>query len=134
MSHESLPNAEREVLACVSRLGEATVREVREAMEAYRPMTHASVFTLLGRLEAKGVVSREKGLKGKAFVYRSAVHPNKTYRQAVKHTVDRIFGGSGLALVTSLFETKPPTPEEIDQLQNLLDELRQRSTKRGQRR
>ena len=134
MSRDSLPNAEREVLACVCRLGLATVRDVREAMAAYRPMTHASVFTLLGRLEAKGAVTREKGPAGKAFVYRPAVHPAKTYRHAVKHIVDRIFGGSGLALVASLFETKPPTPDEIEQLQELLDELRQRTRKRGQRR
>ena len=134
VADELFPNAEREVLACLCRLGAATVRQVREEMEAYRPMMHASVFTLLKRLEAKGAVTREKGPKGKAFVYKPAVQPVRAYRQVVKDLVDRIFGGSGVELVSSLFETRPPTPDEIEQLQELLDQLRQKSSKRGQRR
>src|SRR5262245_11976902 len=78
MTQEELPNAEREVLACVCRLGSATVRQVREAIVTYRPMTHASVFTLLGRLQAKGLVTRQKGSRGKAFVYKPAAHPDRT--------------------------------------------------------
>jgi len=62
-----LPDAELEVLACVQRQGKATAREIRELMHAYRPMAHASVLTLLTRLEAKDLVSREKGPFGKSL-------------------------------------------------------------------
>ncbi len=128
MAEERLPDAELEVLACLWQMGQATAREVREGMADYRPMAHASAVTLLGRLEAKGLVRREKGLVGKAFVYRPTRRPAATYRRILKDLVERIFGGSGVQLVTSLFETRPPTRDELEQLQQLLDRLRHKYT------
>ncbi len=47
-------------------------------MHRKRPLAHASVCTLLNRLEAKGLVRREKGPVGKAFVYRPSDKPAGT--------------------------------------------------------
>jgi BlaI family penicillinase repressor len=124
---ERLPDAELEVLACLWRNGETTAREVREAMQHYRPMTHGSVATLLSRLQAKGLVARRKGPVGKAYVYKATRRPGPAYRRVVKDILERIFGGSSVALVNSLFETQPPTPDELDALQELLDELREQN-------
>ncbi len=122
-----LPKAELEVMSCLWRQGPQLVREIRERLAASRPMSHASVSTLLKRLESKGLVAREKAGTGKAFVYRSRVAPTRTQRQILGDLVQRVFDGSGVALVASLFETKPPSPEEIVQLQELLDELKAES-------
>lgn len=134
LSAHDLPDAELDVLACLWRQGAATVRQVREHMQRYRPMTHASAFTLLRRLEGKGLVTREKGPVGKAFVFRARVAPGRTYRRVVKNLLDRVFGGSPVALVSSLLETRPPTEQELYRLQELLDELRGKSSgkERGQ--
>jgi predicted transcriptional regulator len=127
-----LPDAELEVLACLHRQGQATAREIREAMQGYRPMAHASVLTLLTRLEGKGLVSREKGPVGKAFVYIPTARSNKTARNVLKRLLQRVFHGDGVALVTSLFQSKPPTPEELDRLEQLVSDLRtQRSERLG---
>lgn len=131
MSEERLPDAELEVMACLWQLREATARQLREAMLEYRPMAHTSMVTLLGRLEAKGMVKRAKGPVGKAFVYAPLRRPNKTYRRVIGDVLERIFGGNGPALVASLFETKPPTPAELAQLQDLLDRLRRKNQPRG---
>jgi predicted transcriptional regulator len=119
-----LPDAELEVLACLHRQGKATAREVRELMHAYRPMAHASVLTLLTRLEAKGLVNREKGPVGKAFIYIPTHRSKATPRNVLKRILQRVFHGDGVALVTSLFQTKPPSREELDQLEQLLTDLR----------
>jgi|SRR6266404_7737483 len=124
MAEERLPDAELEVLASLWQHGQATARQLREAMTGYRPMAHASMVTLLKRLVAKGLVKRDKGPVGKAFVYKPLRRPEKTYRRVVNDMLQRIFGGNGIALVTSLFETQPPTRDEVDQLQRLLDQLR----------
>lgn len=118
-----LPDAELDVLACLWRRGEATARQIRETMEDYRPMAHGSVVTLLGRLQEKGLVTREKGPVGKAFVYQPTRRPAPTYRRVVGDLLTRIFGGNSVALVSSLFETQPPTQAEIRQIQELLDAL-----------
>jgi BlaI family penicillinase repressor len=128
MTEKKLPDAELEVLACLWKQGgEGTARQIRETLEPYRPMAHGSVMTLLKRLEEKGLVTRRKGSVGKAFIFQAARKPGPTYRRLVRDLLDRVFGGNGLALVHSLFETRPPTPEEIDDLQQMLDELRARA-------
>jgi BlaI family transcriptional regulator, penicillinase repressor len=127
MAEDRLPDAELEVMACLWRLREATARQVREAMMGYRPMAHTSMVTLLGRLESKGLVKRTKGPVGKAFLYTPLRRPGKTYRRVIGDVLQRIFGGNGPALVASLFETQPPTPTEVVELQRLLDGLRRKT-------
>jgi BlaI family transcriptional regulator, penicillinase repressor len=127
MTEDRLPDAEMDVMACLWQLREATAREIREAMNEYRPLAHTSVVTLLGRLESKGLVRRAKGPVGKAFVYQPTRKPNKTYRRVVGDVLQRIFGGNGTALISSLFETKPPTADELTELQRLLDSLRHKA-------
>ncbi len=90
-------------------------------------MAHASMMTLLGRLEAKGMVKRNKGPVGKAFIYAPLRRPDKTYRRVIGDVLQRIFGGNQPALVASLFETRPPTRAEVAELQRLLDRLRQKN-------
>jgi BlaI family penicillinase repressor len=126
---ESLPDAELEVMACFWQSGPLTARQVREKLKPHRPLAHASVCTLLNRLEAKHFVGREKGPVGKAFVYSARVKPTQTHRQLLGSILDRVFAGSGVALVASLFETKAPSLEEIEELEALLKQLR---AKRGQ--
>jgi BlaI family penicillinase repressor len=123
MTEEDLPDAELEVLACIWHQGRPTAREIREAIAGYRPLAHASVTTLLKRLEERGHIRRERGPVGKAFVYEAVRHPRPTQKKLVRQMVERIFGGSSVALVASLFETRPPDAREVAELQAMLDQL-----------
>lgn len=124
MPDPHVPDAELDVLAELHRRGQATARTIREALDPYRPMAHGSVVTLLGRLEKKGLVTRHKGPVGKAFVYEPARRLSATFRPVLKKLVQRVFGGDSVALVASLFETKPPTTRELEELQRLVADLR----------
>ena len=126
MTREDLPDAELDVLAALWHRGDATARQLKEALAEARPMSHAAVFTLLSRLEEKGLVGRTDRKVGKAFVYRARCRPAATYRRKVKELVERLFGGSRVRLVHSLFETTPPDEAEIERLEALLTELKSR--------
>ena len=119
-----VPEAELDVLSCLLHGGTLTARQIRESLTRTRPMAHASVVTLLGRLEAKGLVGKTDEKVGKAFIYRMTRRPGTVYRSLVKSLLERVFAGNGMALVHSLFETKPPSAEELDELQALLDEMK----------
>ncbi len=134
MTDERLPDAELEVLACLWLKGEITARQIRDAIEPYRPLAHASVLTLLGRLQTKGLISRRKGNVGKAFVYRATKKPDPTYRQLTGDVLQRIFGGNGVAMVASLFQAKTPTQDEISELEQLLADLKRKKTKTQRKR
>ncbi len=129
---ESVPSAELEVLACLWQRGRATARSIREAMTPYRPMSHGAMCTLLRRLEEKGLVCRTEEKVGKAFVYRAAGTPEKTFGELLREMRRRIFGGSGVTLVASLFESAPPNAEELEELEQLLSNLRRQRSKRGE--
>lgn len=125
MDENQLPDAELEVLACLWKHGQLTARAIREQMAGFRPMTHAAVCTLLKRLGEKGMVAREKGPVGKAFLYRATTEPRKSYRRIVDDLIERIFSGSSTALISTFLEARPPSPNELEELQQLLDRYRQ---------
>jgi len=90
-------------LDCMSMLwpaGEATVRDIREALAPIRPRAYTTIMTIMDRLAHKGVVERRK--VGKAYVYR----PNLTEEQARAHAVEQVvedyFEGSKGALASYL--------------------------------
>ena len=124
MTPKNIPAAELEVLACLQQMEQATAREIRERMHAYRPMAHGSVMNLLKRLEAKKLVTRKKGPVGKAFVYRPRAATASICGGVLNRLLHRIYGGDSLALVASLFETRPPDSRQLEKLEELLEELR----------
>ena len=114
------------MLACVHEMGEAEATQIRQRLEPFRPLSHASVVTLLRRLEAKGIVTRRKADVGKAFVYSATRAPEETYRQVVGRMVERVFGGDPVALVTSLFGARAPSEAQLERLDALVEELHAR--------
>ena len=122
MSFPNLPPAELDVLSVLWQRGESTARDVREALVERRPMSHGAVFALITRLEEKGLVGRSGKKIGKAFLYRAKVKPNATLREKAGDLMERLFAGSSVALVSSLFETRPPSLDEIRELEKLLAE------------
>lgn len=131
MNEHELPKAELDVMRCLWEGQPRTAREIREGLLTERPMSHSSVCTLLRRLEAKGFVAREKASSGKAFVYRAAVRPTRTRRRLVRDLVNRVFSGSGVDLIAAMFEGRPPSERQLNELQQLLDELRSRRQTRA---
>jgi predicted transcriptional regulator len=129
-TEDALPEAELEVLAYLHLQGEADVATIRERLNPFRPMAHASVVTLLKRLEGKDLVTKRKGERGKAFIYSATREPRTTYRQVVGRLLERVFGGSRLTLVSSLFEATAPSAEELAQLKKLVDDLHGKSSHR----
>lgn len=118
-----------EVLAAVHARGEADAREIREDLASYRSMLHASVLTLLGRLEAKGLVTRRKAPVGKAFLYTAAKSSRPMYQSLLRRMVQRLFTNDPSRLVATLFDATAPSPEELRRIRQLVDEMETRRKK-----
>lgn len=101
------------------------MRELRDALQPIRRMEQASVLTLLKRLEAKDLVVKRKADRGKAFVFSPTPASENACRGLMTDLFQRVFAGDTMSFIASFFETKKPTAEEIEQLQCLLDELRE---------
>lgn len=130
---QKIPDAERDVLVCLNRLEKATVREIRDQLAPVRKLESSSVLTLLGRLEERKLVTRRKADKGKAFIFRPTAASKRACRDLMKDLFQHVFAGDTMAFMASFFETRKPTPAEIEQLHTLLDELREDKNRKGKR-
>jgi BlaI family penicillinase repressor len=100
----ALTKFETEVMSVLWRLGEASVRELQEALErarADRP-AYTTVQTIVQRLEQKGAVRRTRKA-GNAFFFEPAVTRKSVYRRLVEELLDLV--GGSQPLVAHLVET-----------------------------
>jgi predicted transcriptional regulator len=101
------PPLELECLRVLWTLGEANVKDVREALTADRVLAYTTVLTILDRLAKKNQVNRRK--VGRAFVYSAARDRETLRRWAVQELLDRYFDGSRSALLEWLEQPGPAT-------------------------
>ena len=114
----ALSKAELEVARVLWELGEATVRQVFDALPGDRTIDFATVQTYLRRLESKGYVQTR--LAGRLRVYKPRVKPASVIRRTVDDLVERLFGGDAFPLMRHLVEERRLSRAEIRQLQDLL--------------
>ncbi len=117
----ALSKAEMEIARLLWELGEATVREIHDALPRRRKINFSTVQTYLRRLEAKGY-ARAK-LQGRTLVYTARVRPETVIRETVDELVQRLFDGQSLPLVQHLIEEGGMSEAEVAQLRALLDQL-----------
>ncbi len=115
---------ELEVLQVLWRQGPCTVRQVMEELNRDHRRAYTSVLSLLNVMNGKGLLRRQP--RGRAFVYLPRVQEKTTLRQMVADLVKRAFAGSTRQLVTHALEQTDPSPAELDELQRLIADYRQR--------
>ena len=127
-----LAAGEIEILQMLWREGGVTILEAQQALD--RPVGYTTVQTRLNRLVAKGVVRRTKSRPAK---YQAAVAPEDVSARHLDLLVERVSGGSVVPLVAHLVKDRDLSPEEIDQLKQLVDDaerLSQRDRAEGKKR
>ena len=125
MARSNLPLSplEHEVMAILWRLGSATAAQVVEALP--KPLTNATVRTLLRRLEAKGYVRHR--VEGRVFVYAPRVAETQAATGAVRRIVQRFFGGSTSKLLAGLVDEGLIDPAEVRRLSRRLKRTKRTS-------
>lgn len=86
-------------------LGEATVREIREALAVRRPRAYTTIMTIMDRLARKGVVERKK--VGRAYKYVPNLSEDDARAQALGQVIANFFGGSKEAALAQLARPLP---------------------------
>ncbi len=117
-----LGSAELEVLKVLWSTGPATVRAVMDGLhERGRPNAYTTVQTMLTRLEQKGFVRSDKS--GQAYVYRASISRERISRSRLQKLLDQLYDGAAGPLVLQLLQTQRLAPQELEQLQKLIDSL-----------
>src|SRR3954449_4620066 len=97
-----LTRFETEVMSILWRIGEATVRDVQDAIDRDERPAYTTVQTIVQRLEQKGAVRRTRK-SGNALYFEPSITRKSVYRRLVDELLDMI--GGSQPLVAHLVET-----------------------------
>ncbi len=114
------------ILRVLWRRGPSTVREVKDALTSDKPTGYTTVLKLMQIMHDKGLLDRDESQR--SHVYRPAVPAEKTQRQLVSDLIDRAFEGSARKLVMQALSSQKASPEELNRIRSLLDEIEGRSS------
>jgi len=99
--------------------GQATAREITDALSRTQPIAHSTVQTLLRKLEVKGAITHER--LERTFIFRPLCQRSDVVTSATRELLARIFDGSVYGLVAHLLQHETIAPEELRRLRQLID-------------
>ena len=120
----NLAGREREVATIVYERGAATARAVESALSV--KLTNAAIRSMLQRLVAKGVLTREFGARGRGLsaVYMPAVTLDHVKDDAIETICRRYFGGSLLNVALRALDLLAEQPPDAVQILSKLERSR----------
>ncbi|MBN1852146.1 MAG: BlaI/MecI/CopY family transcriptional regulator [Pirellulales bacterium] len=122
---------------CIHRLGDLQLRILQvlwddgpSSVAAVQRATgedlaYTTVATMLRKMEARGLVTHHES--GRRYIYRAAVKRDEVTHGIADRLVDRLFHGSLTGAVNHLLETREVDPDELDDLERLIQRHRMRS-------
>src|SRR5436190_23289938 len=114
--------SELEILQVLWDKGNATVREVHEELSVYKDSGYTTTLKLMQIMFEKGLVKRDDS--NKTHIYTPNVSKEKTQQQMVGKMVDALFGGSATRLVMQALGSSQASKEELEEIQQLLNNLK----------
>ena len=131
----SMPPTDRELeaLKVLWERGEATVRDLADAMNAGAKqggddeLAYTTVLSLLQVMEQKGLVGHRR--EGKAYVYVPRAERQSTIRRMASSFLEKVFDGAVDEYLVHALESKRLSSDELDQLDAMLASARERSKK-----
>jgi BlaI family penicillinase repressor len=106
---------ELEIMDVFWRIGEASVREVCDALAEKKRPAYTTVQTIVQRLEQKKALRRTRKI-GNALMFEPAVTRKSAYRRVLDDLLD-LFGGSAQPVVAQLLESGKLTLEDLKALE-----------------
>ena len=119
---------ELDVLNLLWDKGPCTAREVWAVLNEKRERHYTSVNSLLNTMADKGLLTRHSDRR--AFLYEANIEREETQGQLVQDLLGRAFEGSPSGLVLQVLDQCDPSPEEMDQIAEMIRTYREQRGKK----
>ena len=130
-SRQDVTETEMAILQVLWERGTANRRQVTDALyPGGGPSHYATVQKLLERLEAKGYVRHTKDSQG-VLLFTARVGREEFISFRLRAMAEKLCGGSVTPLLMNLVRAQPLTPQELQELQDLVKELGRQNRRRG---
>ena len=113
--------AELEILRVLWKQGPSTVREVQTELSRSRQTGYTTALKFLQIMTEKGLVRRNESQR--THIYQARLRKEETQRHLVSDLLERAFEGSAARLATHALSAHKVSPEEVQEIRRLLDEL-----------
>jgi predicted transcriptional regulator len=114
--------SELEILRVLWDRDLASVREVHEELVKNKDVGYTTTLKLMQIMHEKGLVKRDDSFK--THIYQAAVSKEKTQKHLLGKMINSLFGGSPTELVLQALGNHKASPEELEEIQQLLNNLK----------
>ncbi|MBN1780741.1 BlaI/MecI/CopY family transcriptional regulator [bacterium] len=119
MDLPELSKNEYDILRILWKNGRQSVREVHDAVQPIYHWAYTTTKTIMDRMTEKNLLSRES-FHG-VYLYRALISRPKGLARFVQFFADRILELDTATVVSMLSDNQTLTPEEIDELEEILE-------------
>jgi len=116
----TLTPQELEIMKLVWQRGDATVRDIYEALLERRKIAYTTVMTMMKILEAKGYLKKRR--QDRAYLYRPAHPKNQVIGGMIREFVDRVFNGSAEPLLVHLVKSRHLSEKDLQKIARMVEE------------
>ncbi len=117
-----LPDSELEIMMIIWEAAKPVSRsDIETRLDSGRKLGKTTILSFLSRLEDKGFVQVEK--VGKSNYYAPLVRQKDYLKRESRSILSRLYGNSLKNFVTALYDGKPMSHSEIQELKTYLDQL-----------
>ena len=110
-------DAELDILAVLWRLGQATVREVHQALD--KDNGYTTTLKQMQVMTEKGLVTRSERFR--THIYEAALSKEQTQTEIAGNLLKRAFDGSARSLVMGALAAQPTSREELVEIRKMID-------------
>ena len=114
-------DVELQILRILWELGPSPVREIHRRLEAEKGTNYSTTVKMLSVMRDKGLVKRDE--KATPHVYRAGVSRERAQKRMLNDLFQKVYDGSARSLVLHALASRRTSPEELDEIRRLLDEM-----------
>ena len=124
-TYQRLPESELDIMLVLwNHTPPMNRMEIEKVINTKKSLAPTTILSLLARLEAKNFVKVTK--QGKMNLYTPLVSQSDYQAHESQSVLEKLYGNSLKKFVTSLYQGKKVSPEEIQELSDFLKELEDR--------
>ena len=116
--------SELEILKILWQREVASVREVHEELALHKDVGYTTTLKLMQIMFEKNLVTRDSS--SKVHHYKPNVTQETAQKQFLPKFINTLFSGSPSQLVMQTLGNHEATPEEIEEIQQLLNQLKEK--------
>jgi predicted transcriptional regulator len=112
---------ELQILRILWELGPSGVRPIHARLEAEKGTNYSTTVKMLSVMLEKGLVTRDEAER--PHVYRAAVSQDRARKKMLHELIDKLYDGSASSLVMHALSSQKASPDELNEIRRMLDEL-----------